>query len=230
MVGGFQYSFYFHTENWGFMIQFDEHIFQMGGSTTTLYIYIYIYLPSGPDSLNNAWLAGTLWESTKWYWKPSRAWPRDLTKFWVPNSQLENEQKSGNFPTSFKKDIQTINLKWKCVWLVIGHVFFVFFAKCCVSLGLCWDVWCLFQNLPLLSFVCGFLSSLDVRCLFWCQNHAVCFLHSFRTHTHNRSCGGVGGSTWRRLACREPLSSDTWRGKESWPTSLPKQDLYITKT
>ena len=44
MVGGFQYSFYFHTENWGFMIQFDEHMFQMGGSTTTLYIYIYIYI------------------------------------------------------------------------------------------------------------------------------------------------------------------------------------------
>ena len=24
----------FHPEKWGFMIQFDEHIFQMGGSTT----------------------------------------------------------------------------------------------------------------------------------------------------------------------------------------------------
>ena len=35
--------FFFHTENWGFMIQFDEHIFQMGGSTTTLYIYIYTF-------------------------------------------------------------------------------------------------------------------------------------------------------------------------------------------
>ena len=31
--GGFKDFWNFHPENRGFMIQFDEHIFQMGGST-----------------------------------------------------------------------------------------------------------------------------------------------------------------------------------------------------
>ena len=32
LVGGLtQICFYFHPEAWGFMIQFDVHIFQMGG-------------------------------------------------------------------------------------------------------------------------------------------------------------------------------------------------------
>ena len=33
---------YFHPETWGFMIQFDEHIFQMGWFNHRL-VYIYIY-------------------------------------------------------------------------------------------------------------------------------------------------------------------------------------------
>ena len=33
--GGNSNIFYVHPENWGFMIQFDEHIFQVGGKKTT---------------------------------------------------------------------------------------------------------------------------------------------------------------------------------------------------
>ena len=142
MVGGFQYSFYmfyFHTENWGFMIQFDEHIFQMGGSTTTLYIYIYIHLPSGPDSLNNAWLAGTgsenqqsgYWEfaGLHCYTKPSIAWLLETEEFC--GAQLPTwEWKNQGTSQRLLFDIQTSNFEvkmclighWSCVFLVFGQM------------------------------------------------------------------------------------------------------------
>ena len=189
------YMFYFHTENWGFMIQFDEHIFQMGGSTTTLYIYIYTFAqwPRFIEQCLTGWY--WQWESTKWVLGVCRAallhetlnsltpWDRRVLRCPTPNLRMK---KIRELPNVFYLTSKPVILKWKCVWLVIGHVFFW-----CLGQMLCFSrfmLGCLmfvFRIFRCFLVVCLFLSFFDVRCFFDVKNHVwVVVSNIFHVHPY----------------------------------------------